>query len=505
MEHKSTAAKRFPGLLKEMKIKIKLTILGILIAIIVANPMRIPAEDKIHFEINYSAKISNIPENTDLLRIWIPYPQSDKYQKIFSIKTSSPYPTYIHKEEEYGNSFLYIEVENPKEREIEIKMDILAMRSKVINRLDTGAVGELDEETRAEFDRYFFNDLDAVTEKMIKKIVKKHIEPHTTYLDKVKAIYDYVYENMDYNKDILGYGEGNVIRACTVKSGNCIDFHSLFIAIARESGIVAREAAFIDLPFEEGVLNYCDANYHCGIETYLPNHGWFPLDISHAKKGKGSKEFYFGSLDNLRLQIGRGRNIKLAPKQEESNLVRLPLKPYVEANGKTHYDVDVSVLARKFDEDYIKKDRRTHLIAAGERPTPFIWRDLEGNKFDLNSILGKKPLLINFFTTWCGRCIWETDYIKKAKSQFPGIKIIRINLMESPDRVKQFADEHQVNFTILPDGKGELAELFGIKYVPTNIVIGQDGIVNHSGGFFTKEELWRRLNEVTNDSRMANR
>jgi hypothetical protein len=59
--------------------------------------------------------------------------------------------------------------------------------------------------------------------------------------------------------------------------------------------------------------NYCSFGFHCSLEVLLPSYGWMPLDIFHAKKGRGSKGFYFGSSDYYRLTIGEGRYVQLAP------------------------------------------------------------------------------------------------------------------------------------------------------------------------------------------------
>ena len=52
-------------------------------------------------------------------------------------------------------------------------------------------------------------------------------------LDKARAIYDYVFTTMRYEKTGTGWGRGDVLYACDAKKGNCTDFHSLFIAMAQ--------------------------------------------------------------------------------------------------------------------------------------------------------------------------------------------------------------------------------------------------------------------------------
>jgi len=67
-------------------------------------------------------------------------------------------------------------------------------------------------------------------------------------LDKARAIYDYVFTTMRYDKTGTGWGHGDVLYACDAKKGNCTDFHSLFIAMARSQGIPARFEIGFPLP-----------------------------------------------------------------------------------------------------------------------------------------------------------------------------------------------------------------------------------------------------------------
>ena len=54
----------------------------------------------------------------------------------------------------------------------------------------------------------------------------KVTEGETTPLEKARAIYDYVFTTMRYDKTGTGWGHGDVLYACDAKKGNCTDFHS---------------------------------------------------------------------------------------------------------------------------------------------------------------------------------------------------------------------------------------------------------------------------------------
>ena len=96
----------------------------------------------------------------------------------------------------------------------------------------------------------------------------KVTEGETTPLDKARAIYDYVFTTMRYDKTGTGWGRGDVLYACDAKKGNCTDFHSLFIAMARSQGIPARFEIGFPLPPDKHSAEI--AGYHCWSDFFEP-------------------------------------------------------------------------------------------------------------------------------------------------------------------------------------------------------------------------------------------
>ncbi|MCP5102686.1 MAG: redoxin domain-containing protein, partial [bacterium] len=471
---------------------------------------------KLDFELKYTAAINNIPAGVKHMRIWIPYPQSDENQEIFRIKINSAYTSHIYRENEHGNKFLYFEIANPPAGNLEIGMEILARRFAVTASDRSRKTSEFPDRENPNPALYLAGNLDKTADiAYLKKITGKLLKGKKTHKEKIRALYEYVYKNIDYSKDVPGYGTGDVSRVCNVGSGNCVDFHSLFVALASTAGIIAREVGNIDVPLEEGTPNYCKANYHCSAEVYVPGSGWFPVDISHAKKGKlgkkEAKEFYYGSLDNLRLKIGHGRNVLLAKHPGKKRLNRLLHRPYVEIDDKEYPDVSVSAVAHRYDNT--SKKSYGVIIGSGDPARPFKAEDLDGNPIDLDSYLGKKTVVINFFATWCGRCKWETPSMVKVYKQVEGknIEFIRINVMEKKEKADAFRKKYNIPFPVIADEKGAISRLYGIKYVPANIIIDKKGIVRFAGNLLDKNDLEKRLKRfamkknliIKSDSRMA--
>src|SRR6266568_3329047 len=63
-----------------------------------------------NFEFAYLTRIPASPAGAKTLQIWIPLPQSDAYQSIIALKIESPFPYAKHRDPEYGNEYLYLQI-----------------------------------------------------------------------------------------------------------------------------------------------------------------------------------------------------------------------------------------------------------------------------------------------------------------------------------------------------------------------------------------------------------
>jgi transglutaminase-like putative cysteine protease len=171
----------------------------------------------------------------------------------------------------------------------------------------------------------------------IQQIARQITEGKESTFEKAHAIYDYVFENVSYDKTLPGWGQGDTERVCLVKAGNCTDFHSLFISLARASGIPAKFVMGTSLPKQkQGEIG----GYHCWAEFYDEQRGWIPLDISEAWKDKAKRDYYFGTVGEDRLEFTNGRDIILEPPQKGEPLNYF-VYPYAEADGVPHKNISV--------------------------------------------------------------------------------------------------------------------------------------------------------------------
>jgi len=148
-------------------------------------------------------------------------------------------------------------------------------------------------------------------------------------IDSAKVMYDVVDGHMKYSKEGEGWGRGDAVWACESKFGNCTDFHSLFISMARANKIPAKFEMGFSVPTKgtEGPVG----GYHCWAWFLADNKGWIPVDISEANRNPEMKDYYFGNLTEDRVQFTTGRDIDLTPKQSAQPL-NFFIYPHAEVN-----------------------------------------------------------------------------------------------------------------------------------------------------------------------------
>ncbi|RUM42640.1 MAG: transglutaminase [Desulfurobacterium sp.] len=249
-----------------------------------------------------------------LVEVWIPVPYENKWQRIKSIKVESPFPYLLQEEKEYGNRFIYIRKEGGLKEPVRVKLTVVVERDELKPEKNTSSVPL----------RYYLSDRLVPVERF-REMAKRVTAGKKTALEKLKAIYDYVVSNMKYDKSGKGWGRGDALWACDAKRGNCTDFHSLFIALTRASGIPAL--------FEIGFPINGDGEvkgYHCWVLAF-PDGYTYGIDASEAAKHPEKREYFFGHLCEKRIGITRGRDILLAPPQHGGRLNYI-YKPYEEVD-----------------------------------------------------------------------------------------------------------------------------------------------------------------------------
>jgi transglutaminase-like putative cysteine protease len=279
------------------------------------------------FEFTYSFTITDMPGESNEVELWLPIPGDTDYQKITGVNVDLDTEFSMTTEEVYNNKVLYAKVSRNGKDEIPISVTYKVKRSEIsIDQSKAGSTGE-------DMSNYLkANRLVTISDR-IKGISSDITKDKNTTIDKARAIYDYVFDKMAYDKSGEGWGRGDTEYACDIAKGNCTDFHSLFISLARASSIPARFKIGFPVPKDKDSGSI--GGYHCWAEFYDKERGWIPVDISEAKKHPENKEYFFGNVCENRVELTVGRDLKLNPAQKGEDL-NFFVYPYIEIDGAVH-------------------------------------------------------------------------------------------------------------------------------------------------------------------------
>ncbi len=291
-----------------------------------------------HFTFRYAFSVKQVPQDQPL-RVWVPLAHSDENQEIRILSLRGDLPLRKTKESVYGNEMLYAETASSGKPEYSFSIEYDVIRRERTAFREGERPGEqssavaVREEDLALFLRP--NGLVPVTG-LPAELAARAVAGRSTALEKARAIYDYVINHMRYDKTGEGWGRGDTLYACAAKKGNCTDFHSLFLSMARSQGIPARFEIGFPLPEDQRAGQI--AGYHCWADFYVQGYGWVPVDISEAWKHKGKKDYFFGSHDVNRVQLTVGRDLLLNPRQD-GRALNYFIYPHAEVGGREYPEI----------------------------------------------------------------------------------------------------------------------------------------------------------------------
>ena len=117
-------------------------------------------------------------------------------------------------------------------------------------------------------------------------------------------------------------------------------------------------------------------------------------------------------------------------------------------------------------------------LPAGVVAPDFELMDTEGNRHRLSDYRGR-PVIINFWTTWCPPCREEIPSMNRAWQvlEQEGIAMLAINMGEDEDTIFIFSADYPADFPMLMDRSGEVIAEWPVKGLPTTYVVAPDGTI----------------------------
>jgi peroxiredoxin len=113
--------------------------------------------------------------------------------------------------------------------------------------------------------------------------------------------------------------------------------------------------------------------------------------------------------------------------------------------------------------------------AVGQKAPDFSLADLKGMTVRLDDFRGK-VVIINFWATWCAPCREEMPLLQQfALANSQDAVVIGIDLDEPEDLVTSFVEQYKIDFPILMDAGGKVADRYVVHGFPTSILINPEG------------------------------
>jgi transglutaminase-like putative cysteine protease len=286
------------------------------------------------FLFTYSGVVKDLKPG-DIAKVWLPVAESTPLQKVAIQSIDVPAKHQVNVEKQYGNRILFFEAKADARGEVPFNTLYKVVRDEVRTDIKAGATLKPNEDASV-VTRFLEPDAKVPVSGKPLELLRDNLKDKKLpgdQLEAAKVLYEVVNNHMKYSKEGAGWGQGDAVWACDSKFGNCTDFHSLFISMARGNKIPSKFEMGFPIPSKRGEGPV--GGYHCWAWFMPQGKGWIPVDISEGNRFPELRDYYFGNLTEDRVQFTTGRDLQLVPPQDGPPLNFL-IYPYVEVSGQPY-------------------------------------------------------------------------------------------------------------------------------------------------------------------------
>jgi peroxiredoxin len=108
----------------------------------------------------------------------------------------------------------------------------------------------------------------------------------------------------------------------------------------------------------------------------------------------------------------------------------------------------------------------------------FLLEEMSGGDLRLSDLRGK-PVVVNFWATWCKPCRQEMPRFIEAYEEHrsEGLEVVAVNMQEGKGAVRPFAEDYGMTFPIAVDRDGEVGDRYRLLGLPTTFFIDREGVI----------------------------
>lgn len=119
----------------------------------------------------------------------------------------------------------------------------------------------------------------------------------------------------------------------------------------------------------------------------------------------------------------------------------------------------------------------TEAPAVGHLAPDFTLPTAAGDILTLNDLRGR-PVVLNFWASWCGPCRIETPHFQAFSEQYKNeLIVIGVNQQESAATINAFATEFELTYPLLIDEDNRVNQMYAVFGLPTTFFIDENGVI----------------------------
>jgi len=129
--------------------------------------------------------------------------------------------------------------------------------------------------------------------------------------------------------------------------------------------------------------------------------------------------------------------------------------------------------------------------------------DADGNKVRLSDFRGK-PVVLNFWATWCYYCIQEMPEFEEAYKNYPDVQFLMVNatdgVQETVEKAKGFIESEKYGFDVFYDSDQSAVTAYRISGLPATFFIDAEGnLIARASGMLDAKTLEKGIQMITEE------